>query len=153
MRFTKWGEYGILFCVHLGREQAQLGAAELASVHQIPTQYAQQILHRLRKGGIIASTRGPRGGFHLAKSPDELTMKDILTAAEGTTFELICNENPLFDSCGAEAHCSVRYVWQELKAKVDEALENMTLSAIISKSGSISNNLIPLPSRTQKVAS
>lgn len=152
MRFTKWGEYGILFCVHLGRENSHMGASELASAHQIPTQYAQQILHRLRKGGIISSTRGPRGGFHLAKSPEELTMKDILTAAEGTTFELICKENPLFDSCGAEAHCSVRHVWQELKTTVDSALERMTLASIISKSGSISENLIPLPQRTQKAA-
>ena len=148
MRFTKWGEYGILFCVHLGREKSQVGAAELGAAHNIPTQYAQQILHRLRKGGIITSTRGPRGGFQLVKAPEDITMKDILTAAEGSTFELMCHESPLFEACGSESHCTVQLVWRELKSKIDEALEGMTLASLLARPDE--STLISFPTRLKK---
>lgn len=137
MRFTKWGEYGLLFCVYLAKQKAvvespiSIGAAELGDSHGVPIQYAQQILHRLRKGDVIKSIRGPRGGFQLTKDPKTITMKDILTVAEGSTFEVMCESNPVFDSCSSGGTaCSVKHVWRHLKNKIDEALDEMTLSEV-----------------------
>lgn len=149
MRFTKWGEYGLLFCVYLAKQRAiadspvSIGAAELGDSHGVPLQYAQQILHRLRKGNIIRSIRGPRGGFQLTKDPRSVTMKDILTVAEGSTFEVMCESSPVFEACGSSA-CSVKHVWRKLKSKIDEALEEMTLSEV----AAIEDDLVAL---TRKV--
>lgn len=137
MRFTKWGEYGLLFCVYLAKQKAivdspiSIGAAELGDSHSVPLQYAQQILHRLRKGGVIKSIRGPRGGFQLTKNPKNFTMKDILTVAEGSTFEVMCDSSPVFESCSSGGTpCSVKHVWRHLKRRIDEALDEMTLSEV-----------------------
>ena len=133
MRFTKWGEYGLLFCVHLAKNPSQQTlASELARAHEIPTQYAQQILHRLKKGGIVTSNRGPKGGYLLVKSPEELTAKDNLQASEGTTFEMMCTSNPVFDSCSHDGTpCSVRFVWETLQEKIDDALSEISLAKIV----------------------
>ncbi|NLF25682.1 MAG: Fe-S cluster assembly transcriptional regulator IscR, partial [Deltaproteobacteria bacterium] len=65
MRITKWGEYGILCCLYLARHGSEhsVGALELSRERHIPLQYTQQILQRLRRGGVIESLRGPGGGY------------------------------------------------------------------------------------------
>jgi len=149
MRVTKWGEYGILCCLHLARQQlgelsagsaslipnnAPIGALEISKAHGIPLQYAQQILHRLRKGGIIKSVRGPRGGFKLVRSPATTNLKDVLYAAEGHTFHLICDDNPIHDNCSQAAKdCGLRWVWNDLKTAVDGLLESRSLLDLIER--------------------
>ena len=80
MKITKWGEYGILCCVYLAQNNGNraVGAGEISESQSIPLQYTHQILQRLRKGGIIESLRGPHGGYRLAKSAENTTLKDIL---------------------------------------------------------------------------
>lgn len=113
MRITRWGEYGILCCMYLARRLvppgeasggAAVGASEIADQQGIPTQYAQQILHRLRKGGVIKSVRGPHGGFLLNRPPEQINLYEILLAAEGHTFELICENDPIYpETCNPAA--------------------------------------------------
>ena len=136
MHITRWGEYGILCCMYLGEKHkitAAVGAAEIAKAQRIQLQYAQQILHRLRKGGIVRSIRGPRGGFKLINEPDKISLRDILYASEGNTFELVCDTNPVkAEGCKANgADCRLSGVWQELKAAIDSLLGKRTLASVL----------------------
>lgn len=137
MRITKWGEYAILFCIYLAKREKDMppaGATEIGAAYNIPTQYAQQILHRLRKGGLIKSIRGPHGGFKLSKSPTETNLKEILYASEGTTFEVICDNARSKESCSRMgSSCSLKYVWRDLKNSVDLLLEQHTLDSLVEK--------------------
>ena len=133
MRVTRWGEFGILCCLFLAenRSSTPVGASEIADTQGIPLQYAQQILHRLKKGGIIKSARGPKGGYTLSRPPEETNLKDILYAAEGDTFEVICETNPISsERCVEGTSCGLRPVWTELKQAVDTLLESKTLASI-----------------------
>jgi Rrf2 family iron-sulfur cluster assembly transcriptional regulator len=135
MRVTKWGEYGILCSLYLARNAARgpVGAAEISEAQVIPLQYTQQILQRLRRGGIIESSRGPHGGYSLCRKPEETTLKEILYAAEGDTFEIICESNPIYpDQCG-NSTCGLHAVWSELKTAVDTLLSSRSLSWVIEK--------------------
>lgn len=115
-------------------EGATVGAAELADEHGIPLQYAQQILHRLKKGGIIQSVRGPHGGYSLAKHPNEITLRAVLLAAEGETFDILCASHPPYEACTAAGQaCGLRSVWQELKNAIDQLLDSHTLSSMLAK--------------------
>ena len=136
MRITKWGEYGILCSLYLARsaEGTTVGASELANEHGIPLQYAQQILHRLKKGGIITSVRGPHGGYCLAKLPHQISLRAVLLAAEGETFDMLCASHPPYEACTAAGEaCGLRSVWQELKSAIDQLLESHTLSSMLDK--------------------
>ncbi|RIL08293.1 MAG: hypothetical protein DCC75_09280 [Proteobacteria bacterium] len=134
MRITRWGEYGILCSLYLARRYGSepIGASEIAEAHLLPLQYAQQILHRLRKGGIINSTRGPHGGFTLSKDPSLINLKEILYAAEGDTFEVICESDPVYPhECSFKVDCGLKFVWRDLKGAVDTLLESRTLAQVL----------------------
>ncbi|MDC0357346.1 Rrf2 family transcriptional regulator [Oligoflexia bacterium] len=134
MRVTKWGEYGILcslFLTHKYKLGCSAGASEIAKSQDIPLQYTQQILQRLRKGDVIESIRGPLGGYKLARAPEDISIKDVLYAAEGNTFEVMCETNPVCGINGDRADCcGLRDVWRDLKATIDDVLAKKTLASV-----------------------
>lgn len=138
MRITHWGEYGAQCCIYIARASLEgrtiVGAAEIAEAQGIGIEYAQQILHRLRKAGVIGSVRGPNGGYKLNKSVDELTLMEVLHAVEGTSFEVICEKKPLDSKrCSADSNCSLRPLWYELRDHVNEFLFRYSLRSLVEK--------------------
>lgn len=139
MRVTKWGECGILCALHLAQRYsaAPTGAAEIAASQGLDLQYTQQVLQRLRKGGIIESARGPHGGYSLVRPPTEITLREILYAAEGDTFEIICDYAPIHPDASTPSHCAdkttcgLHAVWQDLRKAIDSVLEARTLADVM----------------------
>ncbi|RMG44534.1 MAG: Rrf2 family transcriptional regulator [Candidatus Dadabacteria bacterium] len=135
MRVTKWGEYGILCSLYLAKrytsDEAITGATDISRVQLIPLQYTQQILQRLRKGGIIKSVRGPHGGYLLSRAPEEISLFDILKAAEGDTFEVICDHEAVYPEHCASASCSLKPIWYELKEQINSFLEKKSLAEML----------------------
>ena len=139
MRVTKWGECGILCALHLAKKYSEptVGAAEIAESQAIDLPYTQQILQRLRKGNVIESVRGPHGGYRLQRPPSEITLKDILYAVEGDTFQIICDHSPLHPEtneptrCSTRETCSLHGVWQDLRDAIDKLLEERTLESLL----------------------
>lgn len=140
MRVTQWGEYGIHFATQFARAQIAasrnqqsdtLSAAEIATEQKIDLDYAQQILQRLRKSGIIESVRGPHGGYRLARPCSQITLRDILCAAEGDSFEIICETKPInTDRCLPDHYCQLRGIWYSLKEHIDNFLTSYTLDKL-----------------------
>lgn len=148
MRVTRWGEFGIHCCVSLARhyQQGPIGAQEIADEQQIPIQYTQQILHRLRKGGVIKSARGPHGGYRLSREPDMITLREILAAAEGQTFSVVCDDKPAYRDCNElRGACGLRQVWGDLKRTIDDFLDAKTLAALAEHMESSDPALVPAP--------
>ena len=141
MRISKWGEYGILCCLYLAKRAITLqdtknpvGAAELAHAQSIPLEYAQQILQKLRKGDVVDSVRGPGGGYRLSRESKDINLRDILVAAEGDTFEVMCDKNSIFEDCSnAQGACSLKAVWHELRETIDSYLVSKTLEELASE--------------------
>ncbi len=147
MRVTKWGECGILCSLYLAERYGAppVGAAEIAETQGLDLPYTQQILQKLRKGDVIESARGPKGGYTLQRKPDEITLKDILYAVEGDTFQIICDHHPLHPDalhptlCATRESCGLHGVWQDLRAAIDKLLEERTLADLLKK------NVLPNP--------
>jgi Rrf2 family iron-sulfur cluster assembly transcriptional regulator len=114
-----------------------VGAAEIAESQGLDLQYTHQILQRLRKGQVIESVRGPKGGYRLTKLPKETTLKEILYATEGDTFQIICDYSPIHPNsmtpsqCATKENCSLHGVWQDLRSAIDQMLEQRTLSDLL----------------------
>lgn len=137
MRITRWGEYGVLCCIYLAQRHrgGAVGAAEIAKSQSIPLKYAQQILHRLRRGGVIKSVRGPHGGFLLSRDPQSINLRQIMEAAEGGTFCIICEAAPLSHPlCSAKGECQLAGVWQDMKVAVDKVLESRSVASLMNGS-------------------
>jgi Rrf2 family protein len=134
MRVTTWAEYGLIVSLHLARRAGSgpVAARDMAEKEKLPADYVEQILLRLRRAGLVESVRGARGGYLLARSPEEMTVRDVLDASEHGTFEVNCDCHRVADArCNLDVGCSVRPVWQLLQRRIDETLGGIHLSDLL----------------------
>ena len=134
MRITTWAEYGLICALHLARRATEgpVTGRDVAAKERLPTDYVEQILLRLRRAGIVSSTRGARGGYALARAPEDISVRAIIAASELTTFDLHCVSHPVDDErCSASHACSIRPVWVMLQARIDDVLESVRLSDLL----------------------
>jgi len=134
VRITTLAEYGVICALHLARriDQGPITGREIASSERLPVDYVEQILLRLRRAGLVRSTRGARGGYALARGADEVSIRDVIAASEMTTFDLHCVSHPVGEErCSASHECSIRPVWLLLQRKIDDVLEGIRLSDLL----------------------
>jgi Rrf2 family protein len=129
--FSTKGEYGVRLMVQLGRHYGSGPAslAEIAAEEELPRPYLEQLALGLREAGLVTSTRGARGGYELARPPEEIGMLEILRALEGPIAPMICvTDDPLEHVCGRTAKCTVNLLWLRIRDAVAGALETLTLA-------------------------
>ena len=134
MRITTWAEYGVICALNLARrkEKGPVTGREIATQERLPADYVEQILLRLRRAGVITSTRGAHGGYMLARPPAEISIRSVIHASELETFDLHCLSHPVEeDRCAASHNCSIRPVWVLLQTKIDDVLEGVCLADLL----------------------
>ena len=85
MKLSTRSTYGMRALVELGLASGQgpLSAAIIAKRQDLSIAYLEQLLHRLKRHGFVASVRGPRGGYVLAKDPQQITMAEVVHVLDG----------------------------------------------------------------------
>lgn len=134
MRVTTWAEYGLIVALHLAKRGGEqpVPARDMAEREGLPADYVEQILLKLRRAGVVASVRGASGGYHLARDPGDITVKDVMEAAESHTFEVNCDVHPVDPTrCSPDASCSIRPVWRALQQQIDALLESISLADLM----------------------
>src|SRR5687767_4884875 len=134
MRFTTQAEYGLICALHLARfgGERPVAAREMADSENLPADYTEKILRRLRQAGIVTAARGVTGGFTLACEPGAISVKDIIDATEGSTFEINCTSHPVdTERCDETSACSIRPVWYALRRRIDALLSEIKLSDLL----------------------
>lgn len=113
--------------------------AELAEAENIPKKFLEAILLSLKVKGILASKKGPKGGYSLAKSPQELTIGHVIEALEGDLSPIQCLNGRAHASCPectGESTCGVRLVMSDVKQAVSSILDTVTLADMQQRSES-----------------
>ncbi|HYV98244.1 MAG TPA: Rrf2 family transcriptional regulator [Gemmatimonadaceae bacterium] len=134
MRITTWAEYGVICALHLAKRASEgpVAGRELAERERLPADYVEQILLRMRRAGIVTSTRGAKGGYVLARPASEITVRDVITAAELETFDLHCVSHPVDEvRCSDAQNCSIRPVWLLLQSKINDVLDSVVISDLL----------------------
>ena len=134
MRITTWAEYGLICALHLAkrRDDGPVTGRDIAAREKLPADYVEQIMLRLRRAGLVQSTRGARGGYVLARAPEEVSVRDVINASELATFDLHCVSHPVDEErCDAAHECSIRPVWMLLQQKIDGVLEGVRLADLL----------------------
>jgi len=134
VRITTLAEYGVICALHLARRASEgpITGREIAEVERLPGDYVEQILLRMRRAGIVASTRGAHGGYALARPADQISIRDVIEASEMTTFDLHCLSHPVEEErCSSSHNCSIRPVWMLLQQKIDDVLGGVHLSDLL----------------------
>ena len=134
MRITTQAEYGLLCVLHLARRGrlAAVPVREVAAAEGLPPQYCEKIFADLRRAGLVESTRGAAGGFRLARDPGAISLKEVIDATAGGTFELNCANHPVSaERCQGTAACSLRPVWFALRTRIDGFLAGVLLADLL----------------------
>src|SRR6266571_2612901 len=109
VRITTLAEYGVICALHLAKRltDGPVTGRDIAERERLPGDYVEQILLRLRRAGIVRSTRGAHGGYALARPPASISIRDVIEASESTTFDLHCLSHPVEEErCSSSHNCS-----------------------------------------------
>ncbi len=132
MLMTRASEYALLSLIVIAKADKPLDAESLSSDLDISKSFLAKILQSMARNGILNSFKGVNGGFSLAKDPAEISVQDIMCAAEG--------KNPaVFDCSASEKSCpsdkaSTCQIWpflNRLQGKIDTFLNSLSLAEIL----------------------
>src|SRR5215207_2189894 len=103
---------------------------DIAERQDIPKDYLSLIMVDLRKGGVVESVRGPRGGYRLSRPPAEISMGEVLEILEGPIQLLECTSDATTHLCSKHSGCNMRSVWSHLTETIAGVLRQTTLAQL-----------------------
>jgi FeS assembly SUF system regulator len=129
-RMAKLTDYGIVLLTHFAAHDDRVAhtARELSLETHLPLPTVGKLLKQLSRGGLLASQRGTKGGYILAKAPREISISSIIAALEGPVAITECNGSV---RCEHESFCTVRSNWQVINDTIRGALEGLTLADMV----------------------
>ncbi|NJK38123.1 MAG: Rrf2 family transcriptional regulator [Oscillatoriales cyanobacterium RM1_1_9] len=101
---------------------------QIAAHHDIPDRYLEQLLAILKRGGLVSSQRGSKGGYRLAKEPQQITLLNIIDCLEGSH-----SAQPSVLCCLTPENSIIQEVWQEAHQVANSILQKYTLKDLCEK--------------------
>ena len=131
MKLSTRGRYGIhaMYELAKGFGGAPMSIKAIAEKQDIPEAYLEQIIAVLRRDELVTSIRGAQGGYMLARSPEEVTVGDVLRSLEGGLQLVDCLLEE--DTCGKSCACPSRIVWLKIRDGLNAIVDGITLQDMI----------------------
>lgn len=144
MRLSTKGRYAVMAMTDLARQGAGVGGrgavslAEIAERQEISLSYLEQLFARLRREGLVASVRGPGGGYRLARSAAETRISDIVLAVDEPLRATRCpktqNSGDPLKGCMIKGEfCSTHGLWEALGRQIEQFLAGVSLEDVIER--------------------
>lgn len=129
MRLTTKGRLAVvaMIDVALHHKTGPIALAIVSRRQRISLSYLEQMFADLRRHGLVASTRGPGGGYTLARDSKEITVADILFAVDGPLAEARRAEGASPRATGEAQRCTTPELWDSLSRNVVEFLDSVSL--------------------------
>ncbi len=125
--------YALRSLLYLAEEQDghPVQLARIAETQRVPPKYLELIMLDLKKAGLVRSTRGPRGGYRLARGPEEISFGQIVRVMEGPIALVSCASVNFYAPCGDcrdEASCAIRKAFAILRDQTTSYLDGISLN-------------------------
>ncbi len=132
MRLSTKGRYAVtaMMDIALHEKQGPVTLAEISQCQGISLSYLEQLFAKLRKEGLVKGVRGPGGGYSLAKSPDQISVADIIQSVD---------EKLDMTKCGGKGNCSngdkclSHQLWFDLSCKLYKFLNGIKLDQYVNR--------------------
>lgn len=129
MQISTRGRYGLRAMVDMTLHDTEgpMALRVIAERQDISESYLEQVFTSLRKAGLVRASRGAQGGYELGRPAHEMTVGEILRSLEGPIIPVHCVGDASTGSCEREKYCITRSFWEDLRDKINEFLDSVTL--------------------------
>ena len=134
LRLTRAGEYAVRSVLYLASQGQGVvcNRKKIADAMDIPTQFLAKIAQQLAHAGLIEIVQGSKGGLRLVKSPEKVSLLDVVEAVIGEIFLNDCLLKP--ESCNRRNACAAHMVWQKARKQLRETLRDATFAKLLQES-------------------
>lgn len=132
MKYSTKSEYAIRTVIELARHWGgpSICVRVIAQRTGIPHQYLEQLIHYLRRGGLVTAFRGVKGGYQLNRAPENISIGEILRCMEGDIAPYKC---PVVGSyiCPREKECVGKQVWRQIAEAVNTTADGISVATLL----------------------
>lgn len=130
MHITQETDYAIRIVYCLAKSGGRRDARSISEEMCVTLRFSLKILGKLVAGGIVNSHKGNRGGYELAKPPEEISLKDVIEAVEGPYRLVRCLGG---DPCnrGASGTCRFQEVFRDITGEINEKLAGVSFADLL----------------------
>jgi len=130
MRLTTKGRYAVtaMLDVALNSRKSPVSLAEVSSRQGISLSYLEQLFSKLRKAGLVASVRGPGGGYLLGRDADDINIAEVILSVNETLDATRCKGKA---NCHDGHSCLTHDLWQNLSDQIHSFLSGISLRAVL----------------------
>ena len=134
MKLTTRGRYAVTamldLALHEGDGPVALG--DISGRQEISLSYLEQLFARLRRSGLVLSTRGPGGGYRLSRAPAGIAVSQVIDAVDENVEYTRCGGQ---ENCQNQQRCLTHDLWASLSEHVRSFLEEVTLASLMQRPG------------------
>lgn len=131
MRISNKTRYGVKAMVYLARANKVCSVKEISQKENIPFDFTEKIVSKLKKAGLVKTKRGAQGGYFLGQSPKRISLAKILRTLEGEIFSISCKKHRLLGK--RKRKCPVRNAWVKVEKALRTTLDSINLADLIRK--------------------
>ena len=126
MKISTKGRYALRLLLDIAQNQQDgfVSLKEIAERQEVSKKYLEQIIPLLSRAELLQTSRGYQGGYRLCRAPEEYTVYEILSVAEGGLAPVACLDQP-------ENTCLTLPVWEGLEKTIRDYLRSITLQTIL----------------------
>jgi len=132
MKMSTKGRYAVMAMIDIGQHShgAPISLNEIAERQEISQEYLEQLFGKLRRAGLVDSTRGPGGGYTLARQASEIALSDVILAVDEPLRVTRCSGDAV-DGCVKGQKCCAHDLWSSLGRQMMYFLESVTLEDVV----------------------
>ncbi|UCE88259.1 MAG: Fe-S cluster assembly transcriptional regulator IscR [Pseudomonadota bacterium] len=134
MRLTTKGRYAVTAMLDLAihYKDGPITLADISHRQGISLSYLEQLFSKLRKQGLVDSTRGPGGGYRLSREADAIPVADVITAVDEKVDATRCGG---LANCQDDQQCLTHELWSDLSEQIYVFLKNISLGQLVERKG------------------
>ena len=134
MRLTTKGRYAVTAMLDLALhfKDGPITLADISQRQGISLSYLEQLFSKLRKNGLVDSTRGPGGGYRLSRDAHEVAVADVITAVDEKVETTRCGG---LSNCQEDQQCLSHELWTDLSQQIHDFLKGISLGQLVERQG------------------
>ena len=142
MKLSSRGRYAVMAMVDIAgnNQNKPTNLTEISLRQGISVSFLEQIFLKLRNNNLVKSSRGPFGGYFLARLPEEIKLSNIIQAVDEKVKTVGCRKESKKGCNGKSIKCVTHDLWYDLETHINNFFEKNTLKDILNKSKKIDRN-------------